>query len=86
MRERFPNVGITVLLAALSVNCCLLVQSVCEAVRTLTSAPVSTRKFSLVEGSKIMKRRLLERPATLVATNGWPGSFPLEKNRAVDTA
>ena len=55
-----------------------------EGGRTLTSAPVSTRKLTPEVRSFTKKRRLLGRPAALVATSGWLAGFP-ERSRVGGT-
>ena len=42
---------------------------------TLTCAPVSTRKESLLERSVMCNRRHVSRPDVSVAANGWPARF-----------
>ena len=77
LSDLVPKVGMGVPLAALSER--LSVGSRLSALEggiTLTAAPVSTRYVSPLSLSLMCSRRLLKGPATFVAANGWPASFP----------
>ena len=68
-----------VLLTACKVKLsCLCARSVREGGITLTSEPVSIRKWVLEDLSVMWKRRLCVGPAVLVAASDWPRGLTLE--------
>ncbi len=76
VNERVPYVAIGVPLTAESVKpSCLRRRSERVGGSTLTCAPVSTRKESLLERSVMCNRRHVSRPDVSVAANGWPARF-----------
>ena len=51
-------------------------RSISEGEKTLTSAPMSTRKWVPEAKSWMKKRRLEGRPGSLVIASDWPRCFP----------
>ena len=76
VREHVPYVGIEEALTAQSSTSCWCFWSAAVGGMTLTSAPVSIRKWQPVCLSVINNRQLVEWPATLVTKSKWPSLFP----------